>query len=116
MGSIGSYPRSACAEGSDERAAMKHWLLIVVLLGGCSYTFDPHDPDLPYLGTPPDTASLPHLNTMPVSDYGFVLGGDHRVWLVMQHVDKTWRMMPMSGEPTVDTFEPDVDVQLTTWR
>ena len=92
-------------------------LLATLLLAGCSYTFDGAAPELPLVGAPPDTPSLPHLNSAPVDGEVFALGADKRIWLVLSQTDKSWRMVAMSGDPTVETLAPgEVDDLSVTWR
>ncbi|HEY1587708.1 MAG TPA: hypothetical protein VGH63_18545, partial [Polyangia bacterium] len=98
---------------------MSRWLaVVVVVLAGCSYTFDTNAPSLPYLGNEPDTNALPRLNAIPssVNAEVFVHGADGRVWLLLQHVDQTWEMLPMSGAPASDNIAADETIQLVTWR
>ncbi|HWE27036.1 MAG TPA: hypothetical protein VHB97_03495 [Polyangia bacterium] len=90
--------------------------IFVVVAASCSYTFDTTEPTLPYDGNPPDTAALPRLNTASVDGEVFALGADKRAWLLLQHTDQSWEMMPMSGAPDSDTLQPDEQMQLVTWR
>jgi hypothetical protein len=97
---------------------MKPILAIAVLLVGCSYTFDSEAPTLPLIGTQPDTPSLPRLNTAPVSGEIFALGDDGRIWIILEQTDKTWRLLPMSGDdqtPQILTSE-EVDDLYVTWH
>jgi hypothetical protein len=84
----------------------------------CSYTFDTEAPTLPFVGSVPDTPSMPHLNTKPVDGESFARAVDGRVYLVMQHTDKTWRMIPMSGDPSTEENISlnDADDVFVTWR
>ena len=95
---------------------MKRLVFLAVLAGSCSYTFDTSAPSLPYVGDEIDAATLPKLNSGPVDGEIFALGADKRVWLLIQHVDTTWEMKPMSGAPDSDTIQPDEELQLVTWR
>jgi hypothetical protein len=52
------------------------WLALVVVVGGCSYTFDSSAPDITLLGGPPNTDGLPRLNHAPAGEDYLVLGYD----------------------------------------
>jgi hypothetical protein len=96
---------------------MKALFALLILVAGCSYTFDSAEPSLPYLGDPPDTAALPTLNSGPVDNELFALAADQRVWILLQHTDSTWEMKPMSGDPDADTIDPVTEqMQLVAWR
>ena len=85
------------------------WLTI--LLVGCSYTFDSSAPEVPLVGVEPDTASLPHLNTLAVVDEQFGLGADGESWLILHQSDLSYRMVRMTGPNpgAVETLTPGVD-------
>jgi hypothetical protein len=90
--------------------------LLSLVGSSCSYTFDSEAPTLPFIGSVPDTPNLPHLNTAPVSTEIFALGADNRIWIILEQTDKTWRMVPMSGDPTAEIL-PMTDTDLfVTWR
>ena len=95
---------------------MRKLVAIFIVAAGCSYTFDSSEPTLPYIGTPTDALTLPRLNSAPVDGEVFALGADKRIWLLLQHTDTTWEMLPMSGDPDSDGIEPDEEIQLVTWR
>lgn len=61
---------------------MKHWWL-ALLLAGCSYTFDSQAPDLPLVGAPPSTTSLPKLNRQPAQQVAIVSGVDDALWVAI---------------------------------
>lgn len=83
------------------------WLLPATLLAACSYTFDANAPDIPLVGTPPEMARLPRLNTAPVTGESFTRGADGHLWLVMTQNDKTWRAVSMHDESQVETIKGD---------
>lgn len=60
------------------------WLVALALLSaGCSWTFDGDAPEVPLLGSAPDTDSLPHLNQGPAdSTAEVVYGTDGRPWAI----------------------------------
>jgi hypothetical protein len=92
-------------------------LTLCAAAAGCSYTFDSGAPELPLVGPVPDTPSLPHLNDRPVLSEVFARGVDGRVWLIMQQTDNSYRMVPMSGDPTPEVLAPGaVDDLFVRWR
>jgi hypothetical protein len=59
---------------------MQRLWLVLLLAGGCSYTFDSGAPDLPLLGAPPDTSRLPKLNVRPAGAASVIYGVDGKPW------------------------------------
>jgi hypothetical protein len=49
---------------------------LVLILAGCSYTFNSDAPDIKLIGGPPNTDGLPHINDGPASNENIVLGFD----------------------------------------
>lgn len=82
-----------------------HRLALLWLLAGCSYTFDPSTPELPLLGTEPNTAKLPHLNTAPVVSYSLPVVNKVG-YLVMQQSDDSYLILPLSGGGAPEVLPP----------
>jgi len=90
---------------------MRRWWLSLVLVGGCSYTFDGSAPDLPLLGAPIDTTSLPRLNHKTTTGGASILTGvDRKPWAVFSEpLDtdfgpiKGLRLVRLAGDPVEET-------------
>jgi hypothetical protein len=80
---------------------------VLLFAAGCSYTFDGDAPDLPLVGTPPPTTSLPRLNDKPVLTEQFVRDLDENVWVMMNEIDNSWRAVRLPQPGPVETFNAD---------
>ena len=91
--------------------------VVFFVASGCSYTFDSKEPELPLIGVEPNTPALPHLNTAPIIQEWFVTGFDNGSWLVMQHDDRSYRILSLTTDAPADILATsDFDDLYTTPR
>jgi hypothetical protein len=87
---------------------MRIWVVFALLAAsGCSYTFDSTEPELQLIGEQPDTPSMPHVNTDAVVQEWFVRGFDDAQWLIMQHVDGSYRILSLTSDAPADVITKD---------
>jgi hypothetical protein len=89
-------------------------LLPLLVVAGCSLTFDGEAPDLPLLGEAPDMSRLPRLNKGPVEDAYIVRGADNAYWVAIQELGDLMRVRRLS-EP-VREEEIRVKNPIIRWR
>src|SRR5262245_35001979 len=90
---------------------MKWFGLALALVGGCSFTFDSSAPDLPLLGSPIDTSSLPRLNHKTTTGgVSVVTAPDGKPWAVFSEAidtddgqKKGLRLVRLVSDPIEET-------------
>jgi hypothetical protein len=87
----------------------------LVLVGGCSLTFDSSPPDLPLYGAPADTSALPKLNVATTTGSASVItGSDNKPWVVIPEPfdgpmgpQKGLRIVRLVDPPATETIIAD---------
>ena len=94
---------------------MRHLLACacLLLLAGCSFTFDDSPPVLPLLGQAPPTAQLPRLNRGPASTVSVVYAQDNTPWAVFTETVsfvQQLRFVHLAEPPLEETLPVSDDV------